>query len=68
MTGPAPSKAHASEVADTTIMVDNSREARQAFTLCRAQIKADEIYDRRHARGAVPAPILERMNAVSPVD
>lgn len=56
----------AASVADTTIMVDNSREPQQAFTLCRVQIKADEIYDRRNQRSAVAASILEWMDRVTP--
>jgi predicted ABC-type ATPase len=48
----------AASVADTTIMVDNSRELRQAFTLCRVQIGADEIYDRRNERGQRPRRLL----------
>ncbi|MTV36824.1 hypothetical protein [Duganella radicis] len=47
-------------------MVDNSREPQQAFTLCRVQIKKDEVYDRRNQRGVMPAPIAEWMNRVSP--
>jgi predicted ABC-type ATPase len=57
----------AAGVANTTIMVDNSREPRQAFTLCRVQIGADEIYDRRNERGSLPAPVAEWMNKVSPL-
>ncbi|WP_373987669.1 hypothetical protein [Duganella sp. BuS-21] len=57
---------YAASVADTTIMVDNSREPRHAFTLCRVQIKADVVYDRRNERGAAPASIAEWMNRVSP--
>jgi predicted ABC-type ATPase len=56
----------AASVADTTIMVDNSREPQQAFTLCRVQIKSDEIYDRRNQRSAVAASILEWMDRVTP--
>jgi predicted ABC-type ATPase len=56
----------ATPLADTTIMVDNSREPRHAFTLCRVQIKSDEIYHQRNQPGAVGAPILEWMERVSP--
>ncbi|RZT09792.1 hypothetical protein SAMN05216319_1765 [Duganella sp. CF402] len=35
-------------------------------TLCRVQIKEDEVYDRRDQRGTMPAPIAEWMNRVSP--
>jgi hypothetical protein len=48
-------------------MVDNSRGPQQAFTLCTVQIGADEIYDRRNERGAVPAQVAEWMNKVSPL-
>jgi predicted ABC-type ATPase len=56
----------AASVADTCIMVDNSREPRQAFTLCRVQIKANEVYDHRTQRSATATPILEWMNCVCP--
>lgn len=56
----------AASVADATIMVDNSREAAKAFTVCRVQIGGDEVYDRRNARTPVPTPILEWLSLVSP--
>lgn len=58
----------AASVANATIMVDNSREATKAFTVCRVQIGDGAVYDRRNARMPVPAPILEWMSLVSPRD
>ena len=39
----------ASEVADLTLMFDNSRNIEQAFTLVRAQRKKEILYDCRDA-------------------
>ncbi len=56
----------AAGVADAAILTDNSREQKDAFTVCRVQIGDREIYDRRDASGKTPAAILEWMNVVSP--
>jgi predicted ABC-type ATPase len=56
----------AASVADATIMTDNSQGQKQAFTVCRVQIAEEEIYDRRNGRAAVPIPIREWLDVVSP--
>lgn len=55
----------ASHVADATVMVDNSRKLTQAFTLCRVQLQADVVYDRRHG-GRVPPEISAWLDTVCP--
>ena len=59
---------HASSVADATILFDNSREEKQAFTVCRVQLKAEEKYDRRASTRKVEPAILEWLNVVAPRD
>jgi predicted ABC-type ATPase len=57
----------ASSVADATIFTDNSRSARQAFTVCRIQIGKREAFDLRHrSRSRLPNEIGEWLNVVSP--
>jgi len=57
----------ASSAADATIFTDNSRAARQAFTVCRVQIGEREAFDIRQGRRArVPSEIGEWLNVVSP--
>jgi predicted ABC-type ATPase len=59
--------ATASMVADATIFADNSRTARQAFTVCRIQIGEREAFDmRRNTRRRIPGEIGEWLNVVSP--
>jgi predicted ABC-type ATPase len=53
-------------VADASILVDNSREASKAFTVCRIQLKAAEIFDLRNRRAPVAAEILSWLNLVAP--
>lgn len=56
----------AATLADAAILVDNSRERKQAFTVCRVQMKAREIYDIRNGRGQKPAEILAWLSVVAP--
>lgn len=56
----------ASSVADVAILTDNSREMKDAFTICRIQMGDKEIYDRRNTRGKKPPAILDWLNIVSP--
>lgn len=56
----------AAEVADATIMADNSRTLRQAFTLCRIQLGNQEIYDRRNARLPTPPEVMKWLDIVKP--
>lgn len=57
----------AAEVADATIMVDNSRKPSQAFTVCRIQLQATVVFDRRTTRTRVPEEILRWLNVVGPL-
>ncbi|MDO9436318.1 zeta toxin family protein [Hydrogenophaga sp.] len=57
----------ASSVANATIFTDNSRTARQAFTVCRIQIAEREAFDMRDSAGRrMPREISEWLNVVSP--
>jgi predicted ABC-type ATPase len=52
-------------VADATILVDNSRDERLAFSVCRIQMQKQEVYDVR-AGTKVPAAIQQWLDIVSP--
>jgi len=56
---------HAIPVADAAILTDNSRETKNAFTVCRVQMSTEEVYDIRNSK-AKPAEILEWLNVVCP--
>jgi predicted ABC-type ATPase len=56
----------AAAVADAAIMADNSRDQRQAFTVCRVQLQANSLYDLRDARGGAPPAIQSWMDVVAP--
>ena len=57
---------HAAGIADATILFDNSSMEKQAFSVCRVQLKADEKYDRRASARKVEPAILEWLNIVAP--
>jgi predicted ABC-type ATPase len=56
---------HAISVADGAILLDNSREAKYAFTVCLVQIGDKEIYDCRKIKRQ-PVAVLEWLNIVKP--
>lgn len=58
--------AAASSVADATIHVDNSRDGKRAFTVCRIQLAAECLFDLRANKETVPPAIMEWMKAVCP--
>jgi hypothetical protein len=49
---------HAASIADMTIMVDNSRKQRKAFTLARAQRKDEILFDCRGPRHKVDPALI----------
>jgi hypothetical protein len=49
--------------ADASILVDNSRTVEQAFTLCRAQMKEQILFDLQHR----PPEIEAWMNKICPL-
>jgi predicted ABC-type ATPase len=58
--------AAATQVADGTIFMDNSRDAKQAFTVCRVQLGTEQIFDIRTELGTIPLPINEWLELVCP--
>ena len=59
--------AEAAGIADATIMADNSLDEKQAFTVCRVQLKARSLFDLRDQPGGPPPPaILSWMDVVAP--
>lgn len=53
-------------VADASILTDNSREAVDAFTVCQVQLRDRIVYDIRAGAAPVPAPILRWLSMVAP--
>lgn len=58
--------AAASKVADAAIFTDNSRDLKQAFTVCRVQLGESERYDLRSGPASVPPAIAEWLEVVAP--
>jgi predicted ABC-type ATPase len=58
---------HAVNIADASILVDNSRRPDQAFTVARIQAKTQVIYDIRNGSAIVPTEIAAWLNVVSPI-
>ena len=55
-------------VVDAAILVDNSREETQAFTVCRVQLGDSEIFDWRNDADGPPTSILAWLNVVATRD
>lgn len=58
--------AEAAHVADGTIFTDNSRDSKQAFTVCRVQLGTEQIFDIRTELGTIPLPINEWLELICP--
>lgn len=58
--------AAASKVADAAIFTDNSRNLKQAFTVCRVQLGESELYDLRAGSASVTSAIAEWLETVAP--
>ena len=58
--------AAASKVADAAIFTDNSRDLKQAFTVCRVQLGESELYDLRASPTTMPPAIAEWLEVVAP--
>jgi predicted ABC-type ATPase len=56
----------ATQVADASILVDNSRTQDDAFTVCRVQLGDQEAYDIRAAGETPPVIVLDWLNIVCP--
>jgi predicted ABC-type ATPase len=56
----------ASKIADAAVFVDNSREERLAFTVCRIQVGDECMYDLRQTGRTVPSAIAQWLDTVSP--
>jgi predicted ABC-type ATPase len=56
----------ATEIADATILTDNSRDETQAFTVCRAQLRDRVLFDLRQESVPVPPAIAQWLNMISP--
>lgn len=56
----------AAKIADATIFTDNSRDEKQAFTVCRVQLGEQTVFDLRTVGTTVPRVILEWLDKVSP--
>lgn len=56
----------ASDVADAVILADNSREAEQAFSICRISVGNEAVFDCRDLDTPQPAEITMWLDTVSP--
>lgn len=56
----------AAEVADAAIFTDNSRDKKQAFTVCRIQLGEEQLFDIRQGERPASSAILEWLDVVSP--
>lgn len=59
--------AEAAEIANASIMTDNSRDKTQAFTVCRVQLGEKSLFDIRQAGERTPPAITEWLEIVSPI-
>jgi predicted ABC-type ATPase len=57
----------AAKIADASIFTDNSRDLKQAFTVCRVQMQAQPLFDVRLGTATVPSAITEWLDVVSPL-
>jgi predicted ABC-type ATPase len=53
-------------IANAAIFTDNSRDIKQAFTVCRVQLGKSELYDLRAGPATVPPAIVEWLDLVAP--
>ncbi len=56
----------AAEIADASVLVDNSRKPKQAFTVCRVQLGDRALFDLRREPASVPRSISAWLDVVSP--
>lgn len=57
----------AAKIADASIFTDNSRDLKQAFTVCRVQLGETPLFDLRQSSDLVPPAIAQWLNVVSPL-
>lgn len=58
--------AAAMNVADASVLMDNSRSPAQAFTVCRVQLASRVVFDIRDEPTRVPGPILTWLEQICP--
>ena len=56
----------AANVADASIFTDNSRDIKEAFTVCRVQLGANELFDLRQLSTGAPLAIQEWLDVIAP--
>jgi predicted ABC-type ATPase len=56
----------AAKIADASILTDNSRDLKRAFTVCRIQLGQEVLFDVRQASDRVPPAIQCWLDVVSP--
>jgi predicted ABC-type ATPase len=57
----------ASHVADATVLVDNSLDEKRAFSVCRIQLRNEEIFDLRRTDAPPPPAIRAWLDVVCPL-
>ena len=56
----------AAKITDAAIFPDNSRDPKQAFTVCRIPLGEKPLFDLRQGTGVVPPAIAQWLNVVCP--
>jgi predicted ABC-type ATPase len=56
----------AAKITDASIFTDNSRDKKQAFTVCRIQLGVKQLFDLRLREDKVPPAILAWLEVVCP--
>ncbi|QCJ00901.1 zeta toxin family protein [Agrobacterium larrymoorei] len=57
---------HALDVADASVLVDNSRDEKRAFSVCVVRRQGETLYDIRNSEQAVPSGIAKWLDIVCP--
>jgi predicted ABC-type ATPase len=57
----------ATPVADATILLDNSLDQKSAFSVCRIQLREEELFDSRRNDPSPPPAVREWLDVVSPI-
>jgi predicted ABC-type ATPase len=57
----------ASRIADATVLVDNSLDEKRAFSVCRIQLRDEQVFDLRRTDAPPPPSILAWLDIICPL-
>lgn len=55
------------EVADASVLLDNSRDIKRAFTVCSVRLGPERLFDIRQGESTIPVAISTWLNVVAPI-